>query len=60
MNVAIHIHIIYVCKPLTVESIVYNQVHKTLPSYSALVNWISVRFYETDCIMYSVFTYRAS
>ena len=23
--------------------------HKTLPKYSEFINWISVRFYETDC-----------
>ena len=23
--------------------------HKTLPRTSAFINWISVRFYETDC-----------
>ena len=27
----------------------YRPFHKTLPSSSAFVNWISVRFYETDC-----------
>ena len=27
----------------------YRQFHKTLTRSSALENWISVRFYETDC-----------
>ena len=27
----------------------YCPFHKTLPRSSAFVNWISVRFYETDC-----------
>ena len=27
----------------------YHPFHKTLPRYSAFGNWISVRFYETDC-----------
>ena len=27
----------------------YHPFHKTLPISSAFVNWISVRFYETDC-----------
>ena len=27
----------------------YLPFHETLPGYSASVNWISVRFYETDC-----------
>ena len=27
----------------------YRPFHKTLPRSSAFVNWISVRFYETDC-----------
>ena len=27
----------------------YRPFHKTLPRTSAFVNWISVRFYETDC-----------
>ena len=26
-------------------------VHKTLPRSSAFVNWTSVRFYETGCII---------
>ena len=26
--------------------------HKTLPRYSAFVNWMSVRFYEMDCILF--------
>ena len=28
----------------------YRLFHKTLPRSSALISWISVRFYETDCI----------
>ena len=28
---------------------IYRPFHKTLPRSSAIVNWISVRFYETDC-----------
>ena len=29
----------------------YRPFHKTLPRYSAFVNWISVRFYEIDCML---------
>ena len=29
----------------------YRTIHKTLPRSIAFVNWISVRFYETDCII---------
>ena len=32
--------------------ITYRPFHKTLPRASAFVYWISVRFYESDC-MYS-------
>ena len=28
----------------------YRPFHKTLPRSSAFINWISVSFYETDCI----------
>ena len=28
----------------------YSPFHKTLPSYSAFVNWISVMYYEMDCM----------
>ena len=28
----------------------YRPFHKTLPRSSAFLNWISVRFYETDCM----------
>ena len=31
----------------------YRPYYKTLPRSSAFGNWISVRFYETDCILYS-------
>ena len=30
--------------------LMYQPFHKTLQRFSAFVNWISVRFYETDCI----------
>ena len=30
--------------------------HKTLPRSNASVNWMSVRFYETDCIQCSFFS----
>ena len=30
-------------------------IHKTLPRSSAVVNWISVRFYETGCIVEFIF-----
>ena len=33
----------------------YRQFHKTLPRSSAFLNWISVRFYETDCIVINAF-----
>ena len=45
----------------------YRQFHKTLPRSSVLVNWISVRFSEMDCmkiylriynIEYIQYTYR--
>ena len=29
----------------------YRPFHKNLPRSSAFVNWISARFYETDCIL---------
>ena len=32
----------------------YRPFHTTLPRSSAFVNWISVRFYETDCIWISL------
>ena len=28
----------------------YPPFYKTLPKFSAFVNWMSVRIYETDCI----------
>ena len=31
-------------------TLIYRPFHKTLPRSSALVNWTSVRYYETDCI----------
>ena len=31
---------------------IYRPFHKTLPKSSAFINKISVRFYETDCILY--------
>ena len=34
---------------LFTKGIKYRPFHKTLPRYSELVNWISVRFYEMDC-----------
>ena len=34
----------------------YRPFHKTLPKSSAFVSWISVRFYETDCIYLSLRT----
>ena len=30
---------------------VYRLFHKTLPKSCAFINWISVRFYETDCTL---------
>ena len=33
---------------------IYRPFHKTLPRSSEPVNWISLRFYETDCISNSV------
>ena len=33
----------------SVRLISYRPFHKTLPRYSAYVNWISVRIYETGC-----------
>ena len=36
----------------------YRPFHKTLPRSSAFVNWILVRFYETDCII--IETYKCS
>ena len=38
-----------VCTMYTVHT--YRPFHKTLPRASVLVNWISVRFYEKDCIL---------
>ena len=38
----------------------YRPFHKTLPRSSVFVNWISVRFYEMDCIIdVFVFIYRS-
>ena len=31
--------------------LVYSQFHKTLPRSSVQMYWISVRFYETGCIL---------
>ena len=43
----------------TAWPLIYRQFHKTLPRSSAFVNWISVRFYEIDCIMiYMNFRFR--
>ena len=33
----------------------YRPFHKTLPRSSAFINWISVRFYETDCNLKQVY-----
>ena len=30
----------------------YRPFHKTLPRFSAFLNWLSVIFYETDCIQH--------
>ena len=35
----------------------YRPFHKTLPRSSVFVNWLSVRFYETDCILHIIFRY---
>ena len=36
--------------------ITYRPLYKTLPRSNLFVNWISVRFYETDCIcMWQIF-----
>ena len=32
----------------------YRPFHKTLPRSSAFVNWISLRFYETDCTKHKI------
>ena len=44
---------IFVCSffscVLTMFSIYYSIFHKTLSRFSAFLNWISVRFYETGC-----------
>ena len=32
----------------------YRQFHSTFPRSSAFINWVSVRFYETDCT-YEIF-----
>ena len=32
-----------------IATLFYRPFHKTLPRSSAFINWISVRFYETDC-----------
>ena len=34
---------------ISIENI-YRPFHKTLPRSRAFVNWISVRFYEMDCM----------
>ena len=34
---------------------VYRQFHKTLPRSSVFLNWISVRFYEMDCMYHKNF-----
>ena len=31
--------------------LLYTPFHETIPKSSAFVSWISVRFYETDCII---------
>ena len=41
------LHIMYIV--CIFDSFEYRPFHKTLPRSSAFVNWISVRFYETDC-----------
>ena len=35
---------------------IYRPFHKTLLRSSALVNWISARFYETDCTWRPILT----
>ena len=35
-------------------SCMYHPFHKTLPRSSVFIKWISVRFYETDCIIRSM------
>ena len=34
----------------------YRPFHKTLPRSRRFVNWISVRFYETDCTIHKKLT----
>ena len=48
----LNILFVYLYKNNTVKRFfrfLYRPFHKTLPRSSAFVNWISVRFYETDC-----------
>ena len=41
-------------KTKVLQHFIYRPFHKTLPKSTAFINRISVKFYETDCILYKI------